>query len=226
MKIVIAGGTGFLGEALVGQALADGHEVVVLTRGRPDSGPGTPSPSPGGRASVRAGWLPDGTAGTWASVVDGADAIVNLAGESIGEGRWTAARKARILDSRVLATRSLVQAACAASTPPRVLLNASAVGYYGSRGADVLTEESAPGSDFLASVCTAWEREALEATRCVRRVVVLRSGLVLAQHGGALGMLIAPFKLYAGGPLGSGRQFVPWIHLADWVRLALWRPGH
>ena len=222
MKIVIAGGTGFLGHALVSQALAEGHEVVVLTRGRPDPNPGTPGPSPGGPTPARAGWLPDGTAGTWAPVVDGADAVVNLAGESIGEGRWTAARKTRILGSRVLATRSLVAAMRAAAAPPRILVNASAVGYYGSRGEDVLTEEAAPGSDFLASVCTAWEHEALAAAACVRRVVLLRSGLVLARHGGALVQMIAPFKLYAGGPLGSGRQFVPWIHLADWVRLVLW----
>lgn len=221
MKIVIAGGTGFLGQALVDQALADGHEVVVLSRGRPGAAAGAASPSSGGRGPTRASWLPDGTAGSWASVVDGADAIVNLAGESIAEGRWTAARKARILDSRVLATRSIVAAVRAAAAPPRVLVNASAVGYYGSRGADVLTEESAPGRDFLATVCTAWEREALQAEPRVRRVTVLRSGLVLARHGGALEQMLAPFKFYAGGPLGSGRQFVAWIHLADWVRLAL-----
>lgn len=221
MKIVIAGGTGFLGQALADQALAIGHEVVVLSRGRPGSAAAAASLSSGGRGPSRASWLPDGSAGNWASVVNGADAVVNLAGESIADGRWTAARKARILDSRVLATQSLVAAARAAATPPRVLINASAVGYYGSRGAEVLTEESAPGRDFLASVCTAWEREALQAAGSVQRVALVRSGLVLASHGGALGQMLAPFKLYAGGPLGSGRQFVAWIHLADWVRLVL-----
>lgn len=222
MKIVIAGGTGFLGQALSEQALANGHQVVVLSRGRPGSAAGAASPSSsGGLGPERAAWLPDGTSGSWASVVDGADAVVNLAGESIGEGRWTAARKARILDSRVLATRSIIAAVRAAPAPPRTLINASAVGYYGSRGAEVLTETSTPGRDFLASVCTAWEREALQAADSVQRVVLLRSGLVLARHGGALGQMLAPFKFYAGGPLGSGRQFVAWIHLADWVRLVL-----
>ncbi|MBE3071755.1 MAG: TIGR01777 family protein [Acidobacteria bacterium] len=222
MTIVVAGGSGFLGAALVSQLLLDGHTVVVLGRGASRMDPESGHPPAGDRSPARLAWLPDGTIGSWASAVDGADAVINLAGESIGGHRWTAAQKARVLDSRLGATRSLVAAVLAAARPPRLFVSASAVGYYGSRGDDLLTEESAPGTDFLAGVCAAWEREAIQAAAVVRRVVVLRSGLVLAADGGALAQMLTPFKLYAGGPLGSGRQFVAWIHREDWLRLVRW----
>jgi len=209
MKIVIAGGRGFLGRALSERLVADGHQVLVLSR----SGSGS-APWHGARSS--AAWTPDGTSGGWASAVDGADAVVNLAGESIGDGRWTTARKAAILDSRVRATRSLVAAMRQLRNPPSVFVSSSAQGYYGDRGEDELPEEAAPGRDFLAEVCVEWEGEARKAEDRFR-VVMLRTGIVLAGDGGALPRMLLPFKLFAGGPFGSGRQFMSWIHLDDWV---------
>jgi uncharacterized protein (TIGR01777 family) len=218
MKTVIAGGTGFLGAPLVRRLAADGREVVVLTRR-----PGAPLP-PGARAVA---WTPSGAAGPWAAELDGAAAVVNLAGESIAGRRWTAAQKRRILDSRLLATRSLAVAIRAAATPPRVFLSGSAVGYYGPRGDEIVTEETPPGADFLAGVCVQWEAAAREAAAATR-VVHLRTGLVLERDGGALPKMLPPFWIGAGGPVGSGRQYWPWIHRQDWidlVRLALDAPA-
>jgi uncharacterized protein (TIGR01777 family) len=213
MKIVIAGGSGFLGRALSGRLVADGHQVLVLTRGG-----GKSRPWEGARST--ASWVPDGTAGDWASALDGADAVVNLAGASIGDARWTTARKTTILDSRVDATRSLVAVVGGLTTPPSVFVNSSAQGYYGDRGDEELSEDAAAGRDFLADLCVRWESEARAASeRC--RVVLLRTGIVLAADGGALPRMVLPFKLGAGGPFGSGRQFMSWIHLDDWVGIAM-----
>jgi uncharacterized protein (TIGR01777 family) len=207
MRIIVAGGTGFLGNALVARLGSEEHEVRVLTRRR--------------RAPEQIEWTPDGTAGAWASVVDGADAVVNLAGESIAGGRWTASRKAAIRDSRIRATRSLVTAMQSARKPPAVFLSGSAVGYYGPRDGEPLTEDAPPADDFLASVCRDWETEALRASLATR-VVLLRTGLVLEKDGGALPQIALPFRLFAGGPVGSGRQYMSWIHRKDWVGLATW----
>jgi uncharacterized protein len=205
MRTVIAGGTGFLGRAL-GQALArDGHEIVLLTRGAGD-----------GRRTVT--WTPDGRTGAWVRALDGASAVVNLAGDSIAEGRWTDQKKRRILDSRVLATRSLVAAIADAATPPSTFVSGSAVGYYGPLGEEIATEDHLAGTDFLAGVCTRWEEEAIRANSRTR-VACIRTGLVLAKDGGALAPMLVPFRLGLGGPLGSGRQYWPWIHLQDWVDL-------
>lgn len=209
MRIVIAGGTGFLGAPLVAALAADGHDLVVLSR-RPDAG---------GRTLP---WQPDGTTGAWARAVDGAGAVVNLSGESIAGRRWTPAQKQRILDSRVLATRSLAAAIRAAANPPAVLLNGSAVGYYGPHGDDVVTESTPHGTDFLASVCVRWENEAAAAASGRTRVVCIRTGLVLEKDGGALPQMLPPFRFGVGGPVGSGRQYWPWIHRADWIALARW----
>jgi len=212
MKIVIAGGTGFLGAALASRLSGDGHDVVVLTR--------QPSHA---RDSFRAvHWDPDGGAGSWATEVDGAHAVVNLAGQSIAAGRWSAARKQTILDSRLRATRSLVEAIRGARTPPPVLVSGSATGYYGPRDDERLSEDAGAGSDFLARVCSEWEAEASRAATPATRVAVLRTGLVIERDGGALPKIAPPFKLGVGGPLGSGRQYWPWIHRADWVDLACW----
>jgi uncharacterized protein len=213
MNIVIAGGRGFLGHALSVQLAADGHRILTLTRGRISSG------QPWEHARGEHTWTPDGTAGSWAAALEGADAVVNLAGESIAEGRWTASRKRGILDSRILATRSLVAAIGQMKRPPSVLVSSSAQGYYGDRGDEELTEESSPGAGFLADVCREWEREARRA-EARARVVLLRTGIVLAAGGGALPRMLLPFRLFAGGPLGSGRQFMSWIHLDDWVGIA------
>jgi len=157
--------------------------------------------------------------------MDTADAVVNLAGESIAARRWTAAQKEKIRTSRLLATRSLVVAIRGASSKPRVFVSASAVGYYGDRGDETLTEASTPGHDFLATLCQGWEAAAGEAAAATR-VVLLRTGIVLDRKGGALPKMLPPFMLFAGGPIGSGRQYMPWSHKHDWVRMAAWTLQH
>jgi uncharacterized protein (TIGR01777 family) len=156
----------------------------------------------------------------------GVEAVFHLAGESVAEGRWTAAQKARIRDSRVVGTRNLVQGIAQVSDRPRVLVSASAVGYYGDRGEEELTESASPGRDFLADVCVAWEKEALAAEKLGVRVVTERTGIVLGAGGGALAKMLTPFKLGAGGPLGNGRQWMPWVHVSDLARLYLHAAEH
>jgi uncharacterized protein len=207
MKIVVAGGTGFLGGPLVSQLRAGGNDVSVLTRGRAAPGQIT--------------WSPNGTIGSWATAIDGADVVINLAGESIAGHRWTETHKARIRDSRILATRSVVAAIHNAARKPSMLVNASAVGYYGSRGNEELTEESAPGGDFLAMVCRAWEGEAVGAAD-VSRVILLRSAPVLEADGGVLPQMARPFRFFVGGPVGPGDQYWSWIHRDDWVAMVTW----
>lgn len=221
MKVVIAGGTGFLGRPLAELYAEEGQQVTVLTRRLPpakseyEAGTGLPG-------ITHVGWTPDGSIGPWGAALDGADVAVNLAGESIATRRWTPARKTLIRDSRVLATRSLVGAIRAAARPPATLISGSAVGYYGPRGDEKVTEETPPGDDFLAHVCTGWEREAIGAEAAGTRVAVVRTGVVLERAGGALPRMLPPVKLFAGGPLGSGRQYMPWIHRADWLELVRW----
>jgi uncharacterized protein (TIGR01777 family) len=201
MKVVITGGTGFLGSALASSLRADGHQSTTVTR-HP-------------RLHDQAAWtdLP--------ILVDGADVVVNLAGEPLEAGRWTAARKRTIAQSRLKATEAVVAAISKASQRPRVFLNASAVGYYGAKGAETVTEESQAGSDFLASVCVAWEGAAMAAAG-MTRVVLLRSGLVLDRNDGALPKMALPFRFFAGGRVGSGNQYWSWIHRDDWVRMVRW----
>jgi uncharacterized protein (TIGR01777 family) len=225
MKTVIAGGSGFLGRALARVLVSAGHDLVILTRG-PAAAPSSAAPSTpltkGSSTSLRASrsvtWIPDGKAGAWARELDGASAVVNLAGESIAARRWSAAQKARIRDSRVLATRSLTTAIRAAAVPPGVFISGSAVGYYGPHGDELVTEDTPPGHDFLASVAAQWEAEAT-AVASITRLVLIRTGIVLDRHEGALPKMLPPFWLGAGGPVGSGRQFWPWIHKDDWVDL-------
>jgi uncharacterized protein (TIGR01777 family) len=209
MRTIIAGGTGFLGRALARALVTAGDEVVSLTRGAPRG------PASGGRTVQ---WTPDGRAGAWASELDGAAAVVNLAGESIAARRWSAAQKQRIRDSRVLATRSLVEAIRQTARPPTVLVSGSAVGYYGPRGDELVNEANAPGTDFLSGVAVQWEAEA-RAAEAATRVAYVRTGIVLDRNEGALPQMLPPFWFGAGGPVGSGRQYWPWIHLQDWVDL-------
>jgi uncharacterized protein (TIGR01777 family) len=212
MKIIIAGGTGFLGRPLTDALVRDGHAVVILSRVRTDA-----------RAGVRSvAWTPNGDPGAWAAEIDGASAVVNLAGESIAAKRWTAAQKAIIVDSRVRATRSLVAAIHGAAAPPAVFVSGSAVGYYGPLGAERVTEAAPAGSDFLAHVAEQWEREAMRAASDRTRVVCIRTGIALEKDGGALPQMLPPFWFFAGGPVGSGRQYWPWIHRDDWVALVQW----
>ena len=213
MKIVIAGGTGFLGRPLIRALAADGRDVVVLTRGRAE---------PAIREARSVTWTPTGDAGPWAEELSGAAAVVNLAGEPIAARRWSNTQKQRILDSRLLATRSLTAAIRAAAQPPGTLVNGSAVGFYGPLGDEIATEERQAGSDFLADVCVKWESEAARAASPTTRVVCIRTGLVLENDGGALPRMLLPFKFGAGGPVGSGRQYWPWIHRDDWVALIRW----
>jgi hypothetical protein len=217
MRIIIAGGSGFLGSALANSLHAAGHRVQILTR----------QPAPAATRSPglfeRITWTPDGTAnGFWTSPCSGADVIVNLAGESIGSGRWTAARKSRLRGSRMLATRSLARFVAESEQPPALMVSASAIGFYGDRGNDRLTEDERPGRDFLAELSAEWEREAQAAQSGRTRVVVLRTGIVLDPAEGALPKMLTPFRLYAGGPFGSGRQYMSWIHRDDWVSLVKW----
>ena len=213
MNIVLAGGTGFLGRPLTESLVRAGHDVIVLTRG--SSG----SIAAGARAVT---WDPNGNSGPWAAAIDGADAVVNLAGEPIAGKRWTAAHKQRILDSRVHATRSLAAAIGGAAAPPSVLVSGSAVGYYGPLGDEPVTEEHPAGSDFLGQVCRQWEQEASRAASAHTRVTCVRTGIVLEKDGGALPQMLPPFRFGAGGPVGSGRQYWPWIHRDDWVALVQW----
>ena len=214
MKVILAGGTGFLGRPLAAALASGGHDIVILTRGAPS----TFAP-PRARFVT---WTPNGGTGPWAGEIEGAGAVVNLAGESIAARRWSEAQKWRILDSRVRATRSLVEAIRAASAPPSVFVSGSAVGYYGPLGDEIATEEKVPGADFLARVCVQWEAEADGAASARTRVVCIRSGLVVEKDGGALPKMLPPFKLGIGGPVGSGRQYWPWIHRQDWVDLVCW----
>jgi uncharacterized protein len=214
MRIVIAGGSGFLGRPLAAALAADGHDVVTLTRGD--------GPRRGQTRSRAVPWTPGGDTGPWAAEIDGAGAVVNLAGESIAGRRWSAGHKQRIRDSRVHATRSLVSAIQAAEAPPPVFLSGSAVGYYGPRGDEVIAEDTPPGSDFLAGVCVQWEAEAMLAAGDRTRVVCIRTGIVLEKDGGALPQMLPPFRFGVGGPVGSGRQYWPWIHRADWIALMQW----
>ena len=214
MRTIITGGSGLIGRALAAELAAAEHEVIVLSRA-----PGRVGGLPAGARAV--GW--DGrTAEGWQDLADGATAIVNLAGEGIAAGRWTAARKQRIADSRHQAGAAVVQAVAGAETRPQVVIQASAVGYYGPRGDETITEDSVPGDDFLARVCVPWETSTEEVERLGVRRAIIRTGIVLSRDGGALPQMMLPFRLFAGGPLGSGRQGFPWIHLADEVSAIRW----
>ncbi len=209
MRVVITGGTGLIGSALARDLGETGHEVIVLTRE-----PAKASSLPPNTRAV--GWDAKTAAG-WVDLLDGDTAIVNLAGEGIGTGRWTAAKKRRIRESRVEAGRAVLAAIKQAAGKPRALLQGSAVGYYGRSGDEIATESHPPGADFLAQVCVDWEASTAEVEALGVRRAVLRSGVVLSKEGGALPRMALPFRLLAGGPLGNGRQWLPWIHIADEV---------
>ncbi|RME87737.1 MAG: TIGR01777 family protein, partial [Anaerolineae bacterium] len=215
---LITGGTGLIGRALVGELTRAGHRVTVLTRDPQNARHRLPE------GATAHPWDAHTLQG-WAHLVEEAGAIVNLAGESIaGETlpailtrRWSAAYKARIRESRVRIGHLLTEAIRQASRRPAVLVQASAVGYYGNTGAREVDESAPPGEDFLAEVCRAWEASTAEVESLGVRRVVIRTGLVLAREGGILPLMLLPVRMFLGGPLGSGRQAVPWIHLADEV---------
>jgi hypothetical protein len=202
-RVLVAGGTGFVGRALRLELAARGHSVAIATR-HPEQH----------RTAVAAveyvPWLPD---------LARFDAVVNLAGANLFSRRWSASYKAEILASRVESTQRIVGATATASKKPAVLVNASAIGIYGDQGERPLSEDAAHGTDFLAQVCEAWEREAQRAEALGVRVVRVRTGVVLGRGGGALAQMLLPFRLGLGGPIGSGRAWMSWIHLADLVGL-------
>ncbi|HLS89011.1 MAG TPA: TIGR01777 family oxidoreductase [Sphingobacteriaceae bacterium] len=247
MKAVIAGGTGFIGKALTERLLAEGWEVTVLTRregasvpqgARAVVWPARPAGSGGDRGG--GGGVGDGVddggaagggggsvgGGTWEDHLTGADLVVNLAGAPIAGGRWTNRRKELILNSRIEPTKALVEAFSRLSQPPAVFINSSAVGYYGPRGDELITEEDGPGDDFLSHVCRRWEEAAVPAEDLGVRTIMLRIGLALGRGGGALPLIALPFRLLVGGPIGSGRQWWPWIHVDDVVGLITFLSRH
>jgi uncharacterized protein len=212
MKVVIAGASGFIGSALV-QRLSQRSDSLKLLSRKPQS------PARGSNTEWLL-WEP-GVPGGWEQSVDGADGVINLAGEGIAEKRWTERQKELIRSSRIDSTQAIVKAIAKAKEKPKFLINASAVGYYGSRGDETLSEASTPGIDFLARLCVAWEEEAKKAQDHGVRVALLRTGIVLAKGKGALAKMVTPFKLFVGGRLGSGKQWMPWIHIEDEIGLIL-----
>lgn len=210
MQIVITGATGLIGKPLCAALLADGHTIIALTR--------NPEQTRQAPAQVKLIRWDGHTPGDWSRYVDGADAVINLAGAGIADGRWNAARKQSILQSRVLAGQALTQAIQQAQQKPKVLIQASAVGYYGPSQDQIITEQAMPGNDFLASVCFAWEGSTAAVSKFGIRRPILRTGIVLSNAGGAFPKMALPFRLFAGGPVGRGKQWLPWIHIDDEIR--------
>ena len=206
MRILVSGGTGFIGQALCPRLIEDGHEVVVWSR------------------------QPNAKVAEGATVIQrldeltgpSPDAIINLAGASIADGRWTEARKRLLVESRVDTTRKLVEWMQGMESPPKALISSSAVGYYGEQGDRIITEDTPPTTGFTHDLCAQWESEALKAESLGVRVCLVRTGVVLDRDGGALAKMLFPFKMGAGGRLGSGRHYFPWIHRADIVAIYHW----
>ncbi len=210
--IVITGGSGFIGRALTAELLKTGYEIVWLSRN-----PETTRDVPNG---VRVEKWDGRTAQSWGELANGATALVNLAGESIGIPPlpWTPKRKRRIRESRVNAGSAIVQAVRVANEKPRVVIQASAVGYYGARGDEIIVEKNSAGNDFLSQMAVEWEASTAAVESLGVRRVIIRTGLPLDKTGGVFPFLVLPFKLFFGGRIGSGKQFLAWIHLADAVR--------
>jgi uncharacterized protein len=212
MRVIVTGGTGFIGPKLCERLVAKGHDVIALTR---DASRSRDHVHP----KVRVVSWAEGAA--WEGFVDGAGALVNLAGETIAQ-RWTASAKVRLRTSRLDAAARLRDAVERAGKKPEVLVNASAVGFYGPHGDEILDESAPPGDDFLARLCVDWESAARALEPLGLRVAMLRTGVVLGADGGALAKMLPPFRAFAGGPLGSGTQWMSWIHGSDLVEMYLW----
>lgn len=210
MKILITGGTGLIGRHLIPRLLELGHRIIVVTR----------SPE-------KARQLLDARVELWkglneCSNLDGIDAVINLAGEPIADKRWTEEQKQRLCNSRWQITQKLVELIAASNMPPAILISGSAAGYYGDLGEVVVTEEEPPHNEFTHKLCARWEQIACGAQSDSTRVCLLRTGVVLAPKGGILGKMVPPFKLGLGGPIGSGRQYLAWVHIDDMVNGILW----
>ena len=208
MRVFVTGASGLVGSRLCRELVEEGHQVVALSR-RPQQ-------------AAHVEWVHGDVVdpGPWQDAVDGCDAVIHLAGESIADGRWSAERKKRLVASRVTSAGRIVEAIGQAKSPPRSLLSASAVGFYGPRGEEELHENSSPGEDFLSQLCVDWEAAAAKAQRHGVRVVCLRFGVVLSARGGALKKMLPPFRLGLGGPLGPGSHWFPWVHEDDAIGIA------
>lgn len=220
MRIVLTGATGFIGRSLTDVLVARGDTVTALTRNPTRAKTILPS------AVTSMYWSTEGDAGSWKNAISEADAVINLAGEPVAGKRWSVEQKAKIRDSRVRSTELLVEAMKQAPTRPKVIINGSAIGYYGSREDETLTEDSPPGDDFLAGVVKLWEHAALDARDLGVRVVLIRTGIVLGTSGGALPQMLLPFKLFSGGVMGPNNQWVSWIHVDDEIGLIIHMLDH
>jgi uncharacterized protein (TIGR01777 family) len=218
MKVAIAGATGFVGSRLVEKLQAAGHQVVVLSRDAAKAGRVFPASA---YPNLEVVAYTPAESGDWQKSIAGCDAVVNLAGVPIAEERWTEARQQAIMDSRKLTTAKLVEAIVNANPRPSVLVSASAIGYYGTSETAEFDETSPAGNDFLAAVCKDWEAAAQPAKNAGTRLAILRLGIVLGM-GGALAKMLPPFKLFAGGPIGTGKQWFSWVHREDVVDLILY----
>jgi len=208
MKVLVTGATGLIGRRLCHSLTGDVNTVVAVSR--------SPERARNLAAAETLKWDPM-TGPPPPDALSGVDAVIHLAGEPVADRAWSQEQKRRVKDSRVVSTRNIVDAIRAAEVKPKVLVNASAVGYYGDRGDEKLYEDSPPGKGFLSEVCQAWEREATSVSELGVRLVLVRIGVVLSPQGGALAKMLTPFKLGVGGPLASGKQWFPWIHIDDIV---------
>ena len=220
MRVAVIGGTGFIGQALIRALRERGDSVITLSRdifrAKEILGDGI----------ELVDWGAEGRSGPWEGEISRSDAVLNFAGESIFAKRWDSAYKSRIWSSRVDRTQQIIEAIGRKSQRPRILINASAIGVYGSRGDESLDESAAPGNDFLAQMVQAWEAEAAKGEALGLRVVRLRTGVVLEKSGGALAQMLPPFKLFLGGWMGTGRQYFSWIHRDDLVGIILYALDH
>jgi uncharacterized protein (TIGR01777 family) len=213
-RILVTGATGFIGRSLSLELARAGYEVIVLSRG---TGFQPVNPRPGWPYHVKVVEWDAATATGWSDLVDGATAIVNLAGDNIGAGRWTASKKRRILESRLNAGKAVTEAVRIAEHKPPMLIQASGVGYYGDRGDEMLDEDSSNGSGFLADIARQWEQSVREVESLGVRLATIRLGVVIGPNGGVMSRLIPPFRFFLGGHPGSGRQWLPWVHIDDVV---------
>lgn len=217
MRVAVTGATGFVGSRLVERLQQEGHQIVVFTRNATRAKQVFPSTI---FPTVEIVSYSPLQSGDWQQKISGCDGVINLAGAPIAEGRWTPERKQEILDSRKIGTQKIVEAISQANPKPSVLINSSAIGYYGTSETQTFDEANSAGHDFLAQVCQAWEAEAEKVRASSTRLVILRTGIVLGK-GGAIAKMLLPFRFFAGGPLGSGQQWFSWIHRDDLVNLYL-----
>lgn len=223
MKIILSGATGFIGKALAAQFANENHEVVILTRRLAPLRDPASKRLPTARLVT---WDLSRTGGPWEEEMDGAEVVINLAGASIVEKRWSPAQKKGLLESRMRPVAAIRRAMEKASPRPKVFVSASAIGYYGPRGDEILDENSSCGTGFLADLCKQWEEEVMKAEALNVRTIRLRIGLVLEKDGGMMSKMLPPFLLGLGGPLGSGRQWMSWIHRHDLIQLILFLLDH